>query len=129
MLSIFRRLVLGLVVALGAAAFAQDGTSYPLVQTSVEPTSGTIGDRITLMVEAEAPDLSRLSVLIPDTEPTTWTIPTVEPMVTDATGEDGKPARRFSFTIIPFATGRLTIPRVAVSYAERGQSRYLYPQP
>jgi hypothetical protein len=92
------------------------GTSFPLVQTSVDPTSGTIGDRLHLVVEATVPDLASLGVLPLDLEETTWTLEG-EPNIKDADVPGGKHTRTLTYTIIPFATGRLTIPRIALTYA------------
>lgn len=108
--------LLFLLVALPGIAPAQ-GAAQPLqVETSVSPTSGTIGDRLVLAVSVSVPEPDAVAVLMPDPEETTWTLVSETPQFGDAKGPDGKVTRTFRYTLIPFATGRLTVPRVAVTY-------------
>jgi len=113
-------LLLGGIQTQNASA-QQEGTSYPLVQTSIDPTSGTVGDKMLLQIDVTVPNLAGLSVLPLDIQETTWTI-SPDPAISEGPAPGNLNQRIYSYTLRPFATGRLTIPQVAVTYAAPGQT-------
>jgi hypothetical protein len=117
-----RAIVLSLLFAtmLAGQAPAQTTVSapYPRVETKVDPTSGTVGDKFRLTISATVPNLSALQVLpLFDTQ-TTWTV-TGDPVISES-GKAGHQTRTFAYTIVPFETGRQAVPQVAVTYAPAG---------
>lgn len=109
-------LLAALCLGWAALASAQSNTTYPLVLTSVSPTTGTVGDKLKLELTAQVPTDGRVDALMPDEEETTWTIEG-KPVVSPAAAVSGNlKAEKYTYTIVPFATGRLTVPRVAFTY-------------
>lgn len=97
---------------------AQKAAAYPNVETRVEPTSGTVGERFSLIISATVPDLQGLQTLpLFDTQ-TTWTA-VGKPQVSDVSRGKNR-TRTFTYTIIPFETGREAVPKVALTYAPAG---------
>lgn len=118
----------GLLFMLAMVASAQMTPSvtaaaaeWPVVQTQVDPTSGTVGDHFKLRVSAAAPDLAALEVLpLFDTQ-TTWTL-IGNPSQSDGKSTSGQPMRTYEYTIAPFETGRQFIPQVALTYEPVGET-------
>lgn len=110
-------LVLAMAGLLSSPAFAQESV-YPQVQTKVNPTSGTVGEHFQLNVTATVPDPRGLQVLpLFDTQ-TSWTA-LGDPEVTDRRAGN-ELSRTYSYTIVPFETGQVALPQVAVTYSPGG---------
>ncbi len=109
-----------LLLLSASAVHAQSSTAYPHVTTSIEPTSGTVGERFRLNITARVPDLQALQVMpLFDTQ-TTWTA-MGDPQISDSkTGNDD--VRSLTYTVVPFETGKVEIPRVALTYAPAGST-------
>lgn len=96
---------------------AQSADAYPRVETRVEPTSGTVGERFNLIISATAPDLADLQTLpLFDTQ-TTWTA-VGDPQISDAPSGNNH-TRTLTYTIVPFETGRQAVPKVALTYSPK----------
>jgi hypothetical protein len=116
-LSLLRAIVLLATLAIGVA-FGNAQPAYPKVDTAVEPTSGTVGERFKLKLTATVPDADSLQVLpLFDTQ-TTWTA-IGEPEISDRKSGN-EITRTYAYTIVPFETGQLDVPRVAFTYSPSG---------
>lgn len=125
-----RAILLGmLLLGLGLADVRGQGAvaEYPKLETRVDPTSGTVGDRFRLTVSAEAPNLESLEMLSFIDAQTTWVL-AADPEIEDVR-RDGARLREYTFEIVPFETGRVFLPEVAVTYtADDGSSRTAFSQ-
>ncbi len=83
----------------------------------MEPTSGTVGARFSLIVSATAPDLQNLETLPLFETQTTWTA-IGDPQVSDSP-RGALHTRTYTYTIVPFETGREAVPAIAVTYSPK----------
>ncbi len=106
-----------LLVLSGTGIYAQSGPAYPALKTSVDPTSGTVGDKFILSITAIAPDAERLAALplIEIDEQSTWTLLGSSAGAATAAGS-GNESRTYTYAIAPFETGQISVPQVAITY-------------
>jgi hypothetical protein len=121
-------ILIGLVMHLAGNAHAQvpvssaATTKYPVVTSTLQPTSATVGQQLKYTVSVVAPELTRLSVKAPFTEgtATSWTL-VGKPEVTDEQPGGGKESRRsIEYTIAAFDVGQISSPDVQISYQPPG---------
>lgn len=95
---------------------AQGEAAYPAVETTVDPTSGTVGDKFLLTITATAPDAGGLGALplIEIDEQSTWTL--LGRSTQPGTSSGGLESREYHYTIAPFETGQIALPQVAITY-------------
>lgn len=127
---LYRAILLGVLllgVGLANVRGQEAATQYPKLETRVDPTSGTVGDRFRLTVSAEAPNLDSLEMLSFIDAQTTWVL-AADPEIEDVR-HDGVRRREYVFEIVPFETGRVFVPEIAITYtADDGSSNTAFSQ-
>lgn len=104
------------VLCASSYVHAQVPVMYPQVETKIDPTSGTVGDRFNLDLVVRVPDSKGLSVLpLFDTQ-TTWSLVEALPP-SPVFKRDGVDVVLYRYVIAPFETGKIELPQVAFSYS------------
>lgn len=107
--------VLAVMMCCGVWPSAAYSADTPLrVDTHVEPTSGTVGDKFRLSVAATAPSAGRLEVLPLFDLQSSWTVIGTPETLTRS--ENGQQINTYNYSIVPFETGAFSVPQVAVTY-------------
>jgi hypothetical protein len=110
-------------VVLTAPARAQAETKYPVVTSTLQPTSATVGQQLKLSLNIVVPELTRISVKAPfvDAKDTTWTA-VAKPAIVDEQLGSNEWRRHIDYTIASFEIGDIPAPKVEVTYQPPGSS-------
>lgn len=107
-------LFLAVVTAPGRAA----GAASPRVEAEVSSTSVTVGQPVTLRLSVTAPDLSGIVIsepVRPDDMSSTWSLVARRDLPEEVLA-GGEARRTVEYTLAPFATGPVELPRYEVGY-------------
>lgn len=98
-------------------------TRYPIVTSSLQPTSATVGQQLKLSLNVVAPELTRVAVKAPFAEGknTSWTL-VGKPIIKDEQLDGKEWRRRIEYTLACFEVGDIPAPHVEVSYQPPGEA-------